>query len=115
MSFSTSFASVCYVPILLPFDGHNPQSIVVMDNASIHHVERVHEIIAGVGARLMFLSPYSPDLMPLEEVFAKVKAVLKANDSVYISTDTLEQFIKLAFSTVTKDNCLGYIRHAGYM
>ena len=103
------------LPILLPFDGHNPRSIVIMDNASIHHVERVHDIITGVGARLLFLPPYSPDFMPLEEVFAKVKATLKANDSVYLSTWSPEQFLKLTFSTVTKDDCLGYIRHAGYM
>ena len=56
----------------------NPHSVVVMDNASVHHIlERVHDLLAGVGVKLMFLPPYSPDLMPLEEVFAKVKAVLK--------------------------------------
>ena len=103
------------LPILLPFDGYNPCSVVVMDNASIHHVERVYDIITGIGARLLFLPPYSPDLMPLEEVFAQVKAMLKANDSVYLSTWSPEQFLKLAFCTVSKDDCLGYIRHAGYM
>ena len=109
------FICKCVLPILLPFDGHNPHSIVIMDNASIHHVVRVWEIITGVGARLMFLPPYSPDLMPLEEAFAKVKAVLKANDNVYISTESPEHFIELAFSTVSKDDCLAYIRHAGYL
>ena len=103
------------LPILLPFDGSNPNSIVVLDNASIHHVERVRDIIMGVGARLLFLPPYSPDLMPLEEVFAQFKAILKANDSVYLSTWLPEQFLKLVFSTISKDDCLGYIRHAGYM
>ena len=103
------------LPILLPFDGYNPCSVVVMDNASIHHVERVYDIITGIGARLLFLPPYSPDLMSLEEVFAQVKAMLKANDSVYLSTWSPEQFLKLAFCTVSKDDCLGYIRHAGYM
>jgi len=101
------------LPILLPFDGYNPCSVVVMDNASIRHIERAY-IITGIGARLLFLPPYSPDLMPLE-VFAKVKAMLKANDSVYLSTWSPEQFLKLAFCTVSKDDCLGYIRHAGYM
>ena len=67
------------LPILLPFDGNNPRSVVVMDNASIHHLPRVQEIITGVGARLAFLSPYSPDLMPLEEVFAQVKQLLRAS------------------------------------
>ena len=109
------FFCKCVLPILLPFDGRNPRSTVIMDNASIHHVARIQEIIRGVGARLMYLPPYSPDLMPLEEVFAKVKGVLRQNDSAYISTHSPEQFIKLAFCTVTKNDCIGYIRHAGYM
>ena len=109
------FFCKCVLPILMPFDGQNPCSVVIMDNASIHHVTRIQDIIRGVGARLMYLPPYSPDLMPLEEVFAKVKAVLRNNDSAYISTHSPELFIKTAFCTITKDDCIGYIRHAGYM
>ena len=78
-----------------------------MDNASIHHVARIQEIIRGVGARLMYLPQYSPDFMPLEEVLARVKAALRENDSAYISTHS-EQFIKLAFCTVTKNDCIGW-------
>ena len=65
------FVCQCVLPVILPFDGNNPRLVVVMDNASIHHVQRVYDIITGVGARLVFLPPYSPDLMPLEEVFSK--------------------------------------------
>ena len=64
------FICQCVLPIILLFDGNNPRSVVEMDNASIHHLHRVQDIITGVGARLVFLPPYSPDLMPLEEVFA---------------------------------------------
>ena len=78
------FLCQCVLPIILPFDGNNPQSVVVMDNASIHHLERVYDIITSIGARLVFLPPYSPNLMPLEEVFSKVKAALKASDNVYL-------------------------------
>ena len=109
------FFCKCVLPILMPFDGLNPRSIVIMDNASIHRVARIQDIIRGVGARLMYLPPYSPDLMPLEEVFAKVKEVLRRNDSAYIPTYLPELFIKLAFSTITEDDCIGYIRHAGCM
>ena len=59
------------LPIILPFNGSNPRSILLLDNASIHHLERIEEIITGVGAKILFLPPYRPDLMPLEEVFAK--------------------------------------------
>ena len=92
----------------MPFDGQNPRSIVIMDHASIHHVGRIQDIITGVGARLMYLPPYSPDLMPLEEVFAN-------NDSAYISTHSPELFVRLAFCKITKDDCIAYIRHAGYI
>ena len=72
-------------------------------------------IITGCGAKLCFLPPYSPHLMPLEEVFAKVKGVLQDNDSLYRTTKRPEVLIKLAFSCVTQDDCIGYIKHAGYM
>ena len=61
------------LPIILPFDGMTPRSLIVMDSASIHHLDQVHDIITGVGSKLCFFSPYSPDLMPLKEVFSKVK------------------------------------------
>ena len=54
-----------------------------MDNASIHHVEEVSEIIQEeAGAQLLFLPPYSPDLNPLEEVFSKIKGIIKSNDGL---------------------------------
>ena len=101
------------LPVILPFDGNNPRSVVVMDNAR-NHIQRVYDIITrvGPGARLVFLPPYSPDLMPLEEVFSKVKSVLKANEAAYLYTSLT---LKMAFCTVTQADCLAYIRHAGYL
>lgn len=109
------FVVECILPIILPFNGSNPRSVLVMDNASVHHVERIEEIITGVGAKILYLPPYSPDLMPLEEVFSKVKSVLKANDAAYTATTTPSLLLKLAFCTITKTDCLNYIQHAGYM
>ena len=65
---------------LLPFDGVNPRSVVFLDNASIHHVSRAVYLIHSVGALVHFLPAYSPDLNPIEELFSKVKSVLKEND-----------------------------------
>ena len=67
------------LPMLQPFNGINSHSVVVMDNASIHHLDKILEMIHGVGALVRFLPPYSPDLNPNEEVFSKAKSFLKAN------------------------------------
>ena len=83
-----NFVERCLVPILQPFNGTNDRSIVVMDNASIHHVERVVTTIQNTGALVRFLPPYSPDFNPIEELFSKVKAYLKANEVAYDATTT---------------------------
>ena len=68
-----TFVRSCLLPVLQPFNWTNPHSVVIMDNASIHHVEAISEIIEDqAAARLLFLPPYSPDLNPIEEVFSKI-------------------------------------------
>ena len=57
--------------IIQPFDGNNACSVVVMDNASIHHVDTVVELITAAEALVRFLPPYSLELNPIEEVFSK--------------------------------------------
>ena len=65
------FEKDCLVPHLLPFNGVNPRSTVIMDNASIHHVEEVTNLIeTQTGAKL---PPYSPGLMPVEGIFNLAK------------------------------------------
>ena len=64
---------------MLPFDGVNPRSILVMDNASVHHVDQVLEIVDNAGCLLWFLPAYSPDMNPIEEVFSQVKRSLQNN------------------------------------
>ena len=102
------------LPLLMPFNGINSHSVVIMDNASIHHM-KITDMIEGVGALVRFLPPYSPNLNPIEEVFSKIKQFLKANDSLYISTVSPCSFVAMAFNTVSKIDCIGYIQHAGYM
>jgi len=51
--------------------------IVVMDNLASHKVAGVREAIEATGARLLYLPPYSPDLNPIEQAFAKLKAMLR--------------------------------------
>ena len=69
-AFETYVAKVL-VPELRPGD------VVVMDNLSSHKGPHVEDIIQAAGARLLFLPPYSPDFNPIEQVFAKLKALLR--------------------------------------
>ena len=95
------------LPTLMPFDGQNPNSIVILDNCSIHHVSGVASMITQVGALVHFLPPYSPDLNPIEECFSKVKSLLKNTDTTL--HDDLESHILAAFSCITPDDCKGWI------
>ena len=68
------YAENALVPYLQPFNGLNAHSVVILDNASIHHVEGVVDTIQQTGALVQFLPPYSPDLNAIEESFSKVKS-----------------------------------------
>ena len=107
------FVEQCLVPVLQPFNGSNPRSVVIMDNASIHHVADVVERIQQTGALIRFLPPYSPDFNPAK-VFSKMKKFLVNNDVVFSTTSSPSLLITLAFSTVTTLDCISYIKHAGY-
>ncbi|VDC02747.1 unnamed protein product [Peniophora sp. CBMAI 1063] len=57
----------------------NPNSVLVMDNSSVHHFEGVRQKVEARGCRLVYLSPYSPDYNPLEEGFSAMKAWIRRN------------------------------------
>ena len=93
----------------LSYNQLNDRFVVVMDNASIHHVDRVVATIQQTGAPVRFLPPYSPDLNPIEEVFTEVKSYL-----AYDVTSSPNVLITMRFCTVSSDDCIGYIHYAGY-
>ena len=101
------------LPQLQPFDGVNPRSIVVLDNAAIHHAGGVVDLIESTGALVQFLPPYSPDLNPIEEAFSKVKSALKANECLLDIID-IESFVLHAFTSITANNCKEWVQHSGY-
>ncbi len=108
------FIRSCLLPMLQPFNGINPHSVVIMDNASIHHVQSATDLTENqAGARLLFLPPYSPDLNPAEEVFSQVKATMKQNDALFQACSAPRVLLTMAFGMVTKD-CSSYIIHSGY-
>lgn len=89
-----------------------PGDVVVMDNLGSHKSAAVRASIRAAGARLIFLPPYSPDLNPIEQVFAKLKTLLrKAAKRTVEATWTC---IGSLIDQFPPDECAAYLRHAGY-
>jgi transposase len=86
--------------------------IVVADNLASHKVAGVREAIAARGAGMMLLPSYSPDLNPIEQLFAKLKTLIRA--VAPRSRDALFQAIGYALDQVSPDECANYLAHAGY-
>jgi transposase len=95
------------VPTLLPGD------IVIMDNLGSHKGDAVRGAIEAVGARLVFLPPYSPDLNPIEQVFAKLKALLRRTAAR--SIPTLWSAVGEMLLTFSPNECANYFANAGYV
>jgi transposase len=85
---------------------------VIMDNLSAHKVDGVTEAIESVDARVLYLPPYSPDLNPIEMLFAKLKAMLRKTKPR--SVDGLWKCIGKLLDTVSVEECLNYFNHDGY-
>jgi transposase len=82
-----------------------------MDNFSSHKVAGIKEAIEAVGARLVYLLPYSPDFSPIENC-SKVKQFLRSRRArTYMELDTA---ISEAFETVTSTDIIGWFKHCGY-
>jgi transposase len=94
------------VPTLKPGD------IVIMDNLGSHKGKAVRDAIHAAGATLRFLPPYSPDLNPIEQTFAKIKHWMRAAQKRTI-TDTWRHIGRLV-DTITPDECANYLANAGY-
>lgn len=85
---------------------------VVMDNFSSHKVAGIREAIEAVGARLVYLPPYSPDFNPIENCWSKVKEYLR---SLAARTyEALDQAITEAFNAVTIKDMIGWFTHCCY-
>lgn len=91
----------------------SPGDIVIMDNLASHKVAGVREAIEGRGARLVYLPPYSPDLNPIEQAFAKLKALLRKIAARTVSKlwDALGELL----DRFTPQECANYLAHAGYV
>jgi transposase len=90
-----------------------PGKIVVMDNLSSHKIEGVRAAIEATGAELRYLPPYSPDLNPIEQVFAKLKALLRKIAAR--SVDALWTALGQLVEQFAPSECANYLRHSGYV
>lgn len=89
-----------------------PGDIVVMDNLGSHKVDGIRQAIEARGASLRYLPPYSPDLNPIEQFFAKLKAFLRK--AAARTFDALLQAIADILPRVSTQECANYIADAGY-
>jgi len=94
------------VPALRPGD------VVILDNLSSHKGSRVREMIEAAGARLLYLPPYSPDFNPIENAFAKLKALLRK--AAERTVEGLWTAIGSLIEVFTPTECANYFQAAGY-
>lgn len=89
-----------------------PGDIVIMDNLGSHKGQAVRTAIRSGGAKLLFLPPYSPDLNPIEQVFAKLKLLLRK--AAERSVEATWQRIGALLDDFPPHECANYLQNAGY-
>jgi transposase len=89
-----------------------PDDVVVMDNLSSHKGPRIREMIEAAGARLLYLPPYSPDFNPIENAFAKLKALLRK--AAERTVEGLWSAVGRLLDAFTPQECANYFAAAGY-
>ena len=89
-----------------------PGQVVVLDNLSAHTAASIRAAIEARGCELLFLPPYSPDFTPIEQVFSKIKALLRGLGAR--TKEALQEAVRLAIEAVTHDDVAAWFAHAGY-
>jgi len=96
--------------VLVPTLG--PGDIVIIDNLGSHKGKAVRRAIRAAGAKLFFLPPYSPDLNPIEQVFAKLKTLLRK--AAERTVEATWRRIGSLLACFTPQECTNYLANAGY-
>ena len=89
-----------------------PGQVVVMDNLSAHKGSRVRELIESRGCELIYLPPYSPDFNPIEEAFAKIKALLRRTEAR--TREALIEAMGRTLEMLTARDAHNFFEHRGY-
>ena len=85
---------------------------MVLDNLTAHKVVGIREAVRAAGANLLYLPPYSPDLNPIGQVFAKLKALLRR--AAARTNEALWTTIGQLLDEVTPEECQNYLTNSGY-
>ena len=101
-----AYVEQCLAPALAPGD------VVVLDNLAAHKIDGVRQAIAAAGASILYLPPYSPDFNPIEQLFAKLKALLRK--AAARTKEELWSTIGRLLDTCPSTECANYLRHCGY-
>ena len=102
----TAWVEQCLVPTLAPGD------VVILDNLASHKGKAARQLIRAVGAKLLFLPPYSPDLNPIEQVFAKLKLLLRK--AAERTVEASWQRIGSLLDAFPPHECANYFKGSGY-
>jgi transposase len=101
-----AYVEQCLAPAL------SRRDIVIMDNLACHKVAGVKSAIEAVGATALYLPPYSPDLNPIEQVFSKIKALLRK--AAERTIPALWRRIRSILRAISEPECINFFRHSGY-
>lgn len=101
-----AYLEQCLAPALAPGD------VVVLDNLAAHKIDGVRQAIAAAGASILDLPPYSPDFNPIEQLFAKLKALLRK--AAARTKEELWSTIGRLLDTCPSTECANYLRHCAY-
>lgn len=102
----TAYVEQFLVPTLRPGD------VVILDNLGSHKAKTARDAIRKAGAKLFFLPPYSPDLNPIEQVFAKLKTLLRK--AAERTVEATWRRIGSLLDHFPPEECTNYLKHAGY-
>jgi transposase len=102
----TAYVEQVLVPTLRPGD------VVVLDNLGSHKGNRGRRAVRQAGAHLLFLPPYSPDLNPIEQLFAKLKHLMR--DAEARTVEATWQKVGALLDLVSPAECANYLKNSGY-
>ena len=96
-----------------PYPGDN--SVIIMDNARIHHDNELVELLEGLGCRVVFLPPYSPDFNPIETAFSNIKLWIKRNNNFMETCNDPIYALLVACSQITPQMAQSYFESSIYI